>query len=323
MKPRTHRVSPEEAGETLSGLVRSICGLSWRKARTLCRSGQVSLDGRVVSDPVVRPPPGAEISVVLHKPPIGPKIGSQVIVHADREVVVVDKPAGIVTVPFGDARGGSLVQRVSVLLRRIEGRTSPPLRVVQRLDKDTTGVLVFARTRQAERFLQDQLRRHVMDRLYLALALGRVSAGRHDTLLVPDRGDHLRGSLRGHPRRPPPEARRAITEIEPLEGFTVPEGLTEGSAPLQVTLVACRLQTGRQHQIRIHTSEAGHPLVGESVYVREYRGSFVRGFSPGHGRPLLHAARLAFVHPASERTMTFERPVPPDFETLLERLRRS
>ncbi len=293
--------------------------MSWRRARALCREGRVSIDGGRVVDPVVRPPEGAEISVELHRAPAGPRLASDVIVHADREVVVVDKPAGIVTVPFGDERGGSLVQQVAVLLRRLEGRTSPPLRVVQRLDKDTTGVLVFARTRHAERFLQDQLRRHVVDRRYLALALGDVPSGRHDTLLVPDRGDRLRGSLRST-RKPPPEARRAVTHAEALERFVLPASHVAGKPPLRVTLVACRLETGRQHQIRIHLAEAGHPLVGERVYVRDYRGPFVRGFAPGEGRPLLHAARLGFVHPRSEVPMTFERPLPSDFAALLARL---
>lgn len=246
------------------------------------------------------------------------------ILHLDRELVVVAKPAGVMSVAFGDGDDRDTLRGwVGGAIRRRVGKHVPPVRVVQRLDKDTSGVLVFARTHRAERELQQQFRRHAptLDRRYLALALGTVRSGTRETVLVPDRGDGLRGSFRG--RRPPPQGRTAITHIECLRTFDVPPDLRAGG-PLVVSLVSCRLETGRQHQIRIHLAEAGHPVVGEKVYVRDYRGSFVRGFAGKQGgRTLLHAERLGFLHPADGLPRLFVHPPPRDFADLLARLESS
>ena len=113
----------------------------------------------------------------------------------DKDVVVVRKPAGIVTVPFDDGDKNTLCDLVRVTLRKLErDQGSPDLRVVQRLDKDSSGLLVFARNRNAERALQRQLRAHTLERRYLAIAHGGVTARTHETMLVRDRGDGLRGS---------------------------------------------------------------------------------------------------------------------------------
>lgn len=266
--------------------------------------------------------------------PERPRIDADIL-HLCHELVVVAKPAGVVTVAYGDDDDRDTLRGwVGRAIKRRLGKPVPPVRVVQRLDKETSGVLVFARTRRAERHLQQQFRRHAeaLDRRYLALALGTVKSRTHETVLVPDRGDGLRGSLRGRPGRIPPHGRIAITHIECLETFTVPPelratGSHAGShggshaGSLVVSLVSCRLETGRQHQIRIHLAESGHPVVGEKVYVRDYRGSFVKGYvGKTGGRTLLHAERLGFLHPANERPMAFTQPLPDDFAALLRRL---
>ncbi len=246
------------------------------------------------------------------------------ILHLDRELVVVAKPAGVLTVAYGDQDDRDTLRVwVSRAIRKRLHQHVPPVRVVQRLDKETSGVLVFARTRRAERDLQQQLRRHGpgLERRYLALALGIVASKRHETVLVPDRGDGLRGSFRGPRHRIPPSGRVAITHVECLQTFEVPAELRTGG-PLHVSLVACRLETGRQHQIRIHLAEAGHPVVGEKVYVRDYRGSAVHGYVGKRGRALLHAETLGFLHPADGLPRRFICPPPPDFATLLEALER-
>ena len=193
-------------------------------------------------------------------------------------------------------------------LRRKRGAQGAELGVVQRLDKDTTGLLVFARTLAAKRHLQQQLRVHSIERRYLALVHGAVREPQTvDTQLVRDRGDGLRGSF-GHFRKPrgplPADAQRALTHVQPLEALA------------GATLVECRLHTGRQHQIRIHLSELGHPLVGESVYIRDYAGARIEA-----PRPMLHAAVLGFEHPGHGRTLRFEQAPPGDFAALLARLR--
>jgi 23S rRNA pseudouridine1911/1915/1917 synthase len=214
------------------------------------------------------------------------------LLHVDPYVAVVDKPSGISTVPFEDERD-SLVQEVARALAR--GGRGRRLHVVQRLDRPTSGVLVFARTELAKEVLQAQLRTHTMERMYLAVAHGDVAAQTFRSRLVSDRGDRRRGSGAG--------GRIAVTHVEPLERLR------------GATLLACRLETGRTHQIRIHLGEAGHPLLGERIYVKGHRG---RPLSAP--RLALHAHRLAFDHPADGRRLWFESPLPPDLRALVQAL---
>jgi 23S rRNA pseudouridine1911/1915/1917 synthase len=192
----------------------------------------------------------------------------------------------------------------------------PNLGVVHRLDKETTGLIVFTRTWLAKKALASQFRRHTVHRRYLAIAHGHVKEQTIRSILVADRGDGVRGSAgvqvaRRHSlpssrssTRGPTVGREAVTHVEPLEALR------------GATLVACRLETGRTHQIRIHLSEAGHPIVGERVYIRGYGGPLVDA-----PRLMLHAAELGFLHPATERFMRWELPPPDDMRAVLERLR--
>jgi 23S rRNA pseudouridine1911/1915/1917 synthase len=147
-----------------------------------------------------------------------------------------------------------------------------------------------------------------VERRYLALVHGELKDARSiETHLIRDRGDGLRGSY-GRFRRPrgplPRDAQRASTHVRPLE-------------PLRgATLVECRIETGRQHQIRIHLSELGHPVIGEAVYIRDYTGERIDA-----PRTMLHAAVLGFAHPSDGRPMRFEQPAPADFQALLAKLR--
>jgi 23S rRNA pseudouridine1911/1915/1917 synthase len=167
--------------------------------------------------------------------------------------------------------------------------------------------MVFARTMDAKRILDIQFRAHDIERVYHAIAHGAVTAKRVETHLITDRGDGIRGSY-GHFRRPrggiPPEAKRSLTHVRPI------------AALAGATLVECRLETGRQHQIRIHMSELGHPLVGERVYIRDYAGPKIES-----ARPMLHARVLGFDHPRTGRRMSFEREAPGDFLAMIESLR--
>lgn len=309
MGDRGHEVSGEPAGLTVAARVRELIpGTSWSQARDLCRSGRVWVDGEAATDPARRLAGVERVEVRSAAPR---PASSDLIVHLDADVAVVRKPAGILTVPFERRDRDTLLALARVAIRRMESaRTASPnptLRAVQRLDKDTSGLVVFARNVNAQRRLQEQLAEHSVLRRYLAIAHGEVQSGTHESLLVPDRGDGLRGSWRG--RGSPPgissqRARQAITYVrveERLRG---------------ATLVVCELETGRPHQIRIHLAEAGHPLVGETVYIRDYRGPLLSA-----PRPMLHAAVLGFLHPRGDRPMSFEEPPPADFLEVLERLR--
>jgi 23S rRNA pseudouridine1911/1915/1917 synthase len=305
-------VRVEAAGKTVVSVVREALGVPWKRAESLCTTGRVEVDGVTELKPARRLGAGARVAV----DPTGPRLRGGVlardaIVHVDRDLVVVRKPPGVLSVPYESGDKDTLVDRTRAALRRlgpVGKRYDPQLGVVQRLDKDTSGLLVFTRTLAAKRELAQQLRKHDIERLYVAIVHGDARRATHDTLLIRDRGDGLRGShgVFRRPRGPAPrDAQRAVTHVEVVERL------------VGATLVRCRLETGRQHQIRIHLSEAGNPLVGEHVYIREHKGERIPA-----PRPMLHATRLGFAHPRSGERLVFDDPPPPDFAEVLARLRR-
>jgi 23S rRNA pseudouridine1911/1915/1917 synthase len=173
------------------------------------------------------------------------------------------------------------------------------LHIVQRLDRDTSGVMVFARSLLARDRLRDQFRKHTVERRYLAIAHGDVVSGTHRTRLVRDRGDGRRGSTSHRDL-----GKESITHVEVVERLA------------GATLIACRLETGRTNQIRIHLSEAGHPLLGETLYRKGYLGDVLPA-----PRVMLHAEQLGFQHPVSGEPLHFEEPMPADMVTVLAALR--
>ena len=301
--------------KTLAAVVRDLVpGTSWSQAKDLCRSGRVWIGERAATDPARRIAPGERVEI-RSGPGRSASSPSELVVHLDPKIVVARKPAGVLTVPFEREDRDTLLALAWVAVRRMDAARgaagNSTLRAVQRLDKDTSGLVVFARTLNAQRHLQEQLSAHTVMRRYLAIAHGEVQNGVHESRFVPDRGDGLRGSW-GRVRRergaPPPAATEAVTRVQVVERLR------------GATLAACELETGRQHQIRIHLAEAGHPLVGETVYIRDYlradRGPLLPAL-----RPMLHAAVLGVLHPRSEKPMRFEDPLPDDFLDVLETLR--
>jgi 23S rRNA pseudouridine1911/1915/1917 synthase len=264
------------------------------------------VDGRTTVEPTHRVRAGEAIAVdVRARRPRPAELDRDAVVHVDAHVVVVAKPAGVSTVPYDDQESDTLDARVRGWLERTQrgtGGSRPNLGVVHRLDKETTGLVVFTRTWLAKQHLAAQFRKHTVERRYLAVAHGDVRPRTFRSWLVENRGDGLRGSARG---TPPNGAREAITHVESLEQLA------------GATLIACRLETGRTHQIRIHLSEARHPLLGERVYIRHFAGPTLEA-----PRLLLHAAELGFEHPATGRTMRWSLPAPEDVKAVVERLRR-
>jgi 23S rRNA pseudouridine1911/1915/1917 synthase len=256
------------------------------------------------------------------------------VVFFDEQVVVVEKPAGITTNRHPSernwpARRKQLQPTLDEMLPRIvakldqsgksakrekqarEKRASKAreprrwIRPVHRLDRETSGLMVFARTVGAESHLGKQFRQHSVQRRYLAIAVGRLQQARTiRSNITRDRGVGRRGST---PHET--EGKHAVTHVRPLEDLG------------EYTLVECRLETGRTHQIRIHLAELGHPLCGEKVYQKQ-PGRPVPMDASGSPRIALHAAELGFVHPTSERPMHFEMQLPADLKQLLQRLRR-
>ena len=219
------------------------------------------------------------------------------VVHEDDAVAVVDKPAGLVVHPGAGRREGTLLN--ALLHRYPEVARVPRAGIVHRLDKDTSGLLVVARTPAAHTDLVRQLAARTVRREYIALARGDLAKavdidapiGRH-----PDRRTSMAVVARGKPAR---------THVAPIERY--------GAA----TLVRCRLDTGRTHQIRVHLAAIGHPLVGDPTYGTRARAAAL----PPFARQALHAERLAFVHPVSRREIAAVTPWPEDFARLVAALR--
>jgi 23S rRNA pseudouridine1911/1915/1917 synthase len=307
-------VVPEEmSGRQLDGVLRELAGVAWSAARGMIETGKVKIAGVAARSGRRRVSAGEVIEVDPRAPkPRTVRLrawGDELIAYVDGAVVVVRKPAGISTVPFEgeeeDETLDAIVREVLAHRAKSSGRGTmgrTPLGVVQRLDKGTSGLIVFARTVAAKQHLAQQLRRRSMTRRYLAIAHGDVRSTTYRSLLLPNRGDGLRGSADDAGGRSPGDL--AVTHVERLEALR------------GATLIACRLETGRTHQIRIHLAEAGHPLVGEHVYVREHRGPKIAA-----PRVMLHAMELGFSHPANERPMSFQMEPPEDFQKVLASLR--
>jgi 23S rRNA pseudouridine1911/1915/1917 synthase len=293
---------------TVAAVVREQTGVAWSRARKLCTEGRVTVDGQRCLDPAMRVAPDAVVVVNEHAPKVekGPLQKDAVVFH-DRDVVVVNKPAGMLSVADEPGNKDTLVDHTRTLLRRIDkGGVDVPLGVVHRLDRDTSGLMMFTRTASAKKVLTEAFTEHDIERVYHAIAYGDVPETRMETYFLLDRGDGLRGS-HGHHRRamgdPPSDARLAITYLKPIAALS------------GATLVECRLETGRQHQIRIHLAELGHPVVGEFVYIRDYRGARIEA-----PRTMLHARTLGFAHPRTGKPVSFEREAPEDFRSMLDEL---
>jgi 23S rRNA pseudouridine1911/1915/1917 synthase len=245
--------------------------------------------------------------------------------YLDAHLVVVEKPAGVTSTRHAEERTWPqrrrqlrptleemlplIIAKVDPSVRRRRG-VPPPVRAVHRLDRETSGLMVFARTVTAERGLMQQFKRHSTRRRYVAVVRGRLETQTIESFLARDRGDGRRGST------PDPKAgKRAVTHVRTIEHF-------ELSRDEVYSLAECRLETGRTHQIRIHLAERGNPLCGERVYNQPLYGKAPEDKS-GAPRVALHAAELGFAHPITGEEMRFEMPLPQDLAQFIERLRRA
>jgi 23S rRNA pseudouridine1911/1915/1917 synthase len=296
---------PAVAGETLAAALRRMLpGRSWSDVRRLCARGKVSVDGQVEQHDARRLAEGQTVELrPTARTPVPPAPAGFRIVFEDPHLVVIEKPTGITSVPYERKDTGTALDLIRNAWRGAKRKaTATPLYTVHRIDKDTSGLLCFAKTRLAERGMHTVFQKHLAERTYLACAEGRVMPGRIESYLVADRGDGIRGSakVRG-------QGQHAVTHVEVLERLP------------RATLCQVRLETGRTHQIRIHLAERGHPLVGETVYNRDL---IRRGGRPlPAARLLLHARTLGFAHPVTGERLAFDAPPPADFLEVLEGLR--
>jgi len=233
------------------------------------------------------------------------------IVYSDDAVVVVNKPAGLTTMrtsgeaeEFGPRGQTYLPKTLADFLPALLGAPNSRILPVHRIDRDTSGLIVFARTKGAEQKLLEQFRKHTAERKYLALVRGIPTEGRRLSTFVSDRGDGRRGSS----SNPDAEGKRAVSFVKLIEKFA------------DFALVECRLETGRTHQVRIHLGESGTPLCGETVYDRPVNGQPLPD-SSNATRPMLHAAMLGIIHPLTQEALRWDAPPPADFTKLLAAFR--
>ena len=300
------------------------------RIKALIEQGALHLNGVPCTEPKKKVKPGDVVELVLPEPedpqPKGENIPLDVL-YEDEDVIVVVKPAGLVVHPAAGNWTGTLVNALIYhcgdTLSGIGGVKRPG--IVHRLDKDTSGVMVVAKNDIAHRHLSAQFADHGrtgdLERAYVALIWGRPQQlrGTIDAPLGRGGGDRTKRAVK---REDSEDAREAITHYEVVERFYEQE---DGTA--LASLVECRLETGRTHQIRVHMAHIGHPLLGDPDYGAAFKTKANR--LPDEARKVvnrfhrqaLHAFLLAFEHPRTGEVMEFEAPLPDDLEELIEALR--
>jgi 23S rRNA pseudouridine1911/1915/1917 synthase len=293
------------AGERLDRIVAFILDISRSVATAVIDAGGVEVDGAVASTGKIRLTEGQEVTVdpgavPVDEPPQPDASVEFTVIHEDADIIVIDKPAGLVVHPGAGNPDGTLVNGLLARYPEIVDvgeRVRPG--IVHRLDAGSSGLLVVARTAEAAEALIDQFATHEATRVYLALVWGHPSAphGVIDAPIGRSRRDPLKMAVVA-------DGRWARTEYRVLERF---------DRPAELSLLECRLETGRTHQIRVHLSSINHPLVGDPVYGQRRPKLDVE-------RPFLHAAELAFDHPTTGERVTYRSELAADLAARLATL---
>lgn len=318
--PRTLIVTDEFVGQRTDRVL-ALCfpDLSRSRIRGLIEAGHVTRNGAAFHEPAEPARAGVTFVIDIPVPTPATPAGEAIpfaILYEDSDLIVLDKPAGLVVHPAPGNETGTLVNALIAhcgdSLVGIGGEKRPG--IVHRLDKDTSGVMVVAKTEKAHHALSEDFAARRIDRSYLALCWGvpSPSLGEYEGNIGRDRRDRKRMALVSHGGK---EALTRYTVLRPFGDYAA--------------LVECRLATGRTHQIRVHFSANGHPLMGDPVYLRRIPAfarkcpTEARDAALDFPRQALHAARLGFTHPRTGETLLFETPPPEDFEALEMQLARS
>ncbi|WP_237442367.1 RluA family pseudouridine synthase [Saccharibacter sp. 17.LH.SD] len=305
-------VGVEHAGQRADRILADAIGtLSRSRVKTLIETGHFTCNGEARRDPAFNLKEGMFLELHLPAPePARPQAEHipLTILYEDRDLIVLDKPAGLVVHPAPGNETGTLVNALlghcGPEFEGIGGEKRPG--IVHRLDKDTSGTMVVAKTPLAHQALSDAFARRDIERAYLAFAWGSLPpSGSFDGAIGRDKRDRKRMTVvqRG--------GKSALTH------FT-----TKALFHNSVSLVECRLATGRTHQIRVHLSQAGHPLIGDPTYLRRIPAAArhlpqdIRTKALDFPRQALHAAVLGFMHPRTKNMLKFETPLPQDLQEL-------
>ncbi len=306
-------LAPGSAGERLDkALSARLPALSRARLQALIAGGAVSAAGAVVADVSAKAREGVDYLILIPAPASAdpqPEAIPLAVLFEDAHLIVLDKPAGMAAHPAPGTRDGTLVNALlhhcAGSLSGIGGVARPG--IVHRLDKDTSGVMVAAKTDGAHRGLSDLFARHDVERVYIALTRGAL--------------EPPRGSIVGRIGRSPHDRKKmAVVRTggrEAVTHYEVERAFGPAAKPLAAR-VACRLETGRTHQIRVHLASKGAPCLGDPVYGSGPPSTSVREAIAGSGlgRQALHAAVLGFVHPVTGEPLRFQTPPPEDMRRL-------
>jgi 23S rRNA pseudouridine1911/1915/1917 synthase len=292
-------------------LASALPTLSRERIKALISAGQVRRDnGTQLRDPASKARAGESFAVEVPAPAPAHNVAQDlglVVVYEDEHLIVIDKPAGMVVHPAAGNPDGTLVNALlhhcGGSLSGIGGVARPG--IVHRIDKDTSGLLVAAKTDRAHEGLAKQFAAHSIDRRYMAIVAGlpRAATGTIDANLARSDANRKKVAVVGEGR-----GKRAVTH------WRLEQALRDSA------LVECRLETGRTHQVRVHMASIGHPLLGDPVYGRSRPGTRDVLKRLGFERQALHAARLGFIHPVDSRTLSFDSRMPDDMQELLSAL---
>ena len=289
-------------------LAEAVPTMSRERLKALISTGQVTGPDGLIRDPSKKLSGGGTYQVIVPDPTPAHNVPQDiplVIAYEDEHLIVVDKPAGLVVHPAAGNLDGTLV---NALLHHCQGSLSgiggvARPGIVHRIDKDTSGLLVVAKTDRAHEGLARQFKAHSVDRRYQAIVSGRVLIGGGSVDAPLARSPHNRKKV-----AIVASGKRAVTH------WTLTKVLKDAA------LVECRLETGRTHQVRVHMASIGHPLVGDPVYgkVRPSHRQMLETI--GFRRQALHAARLGFIHPIQSEALSFDSEMPNDMQELFKQL---
>jgi 23S rRNA pseudouridine1911/1915/1917 synthase len=299
-------------GQRLDKALAEASGLSRERVKALLGEGRIEIDGRVATQPSLKLAEGAAFAINV--PPVAAlETEAQdiplAIVFEDDDLIVIDKPAGLVVHPAAGNPDGTLV---NALLHHCRGQLSgiggvARPGIVHRIDKDTSGLLVVAKTDLAHEGLARQFADHSIDRAYLAVVSGHPMPPAGTVAARLGRSEHDRKKMAVlHDKNP--RGKHAVTHYKLLKKLA------------DASLVECRLETGRTHQVRVHMSSIGHPLLGDPTYGRIHARLRPVLSALGFSRQALHAAELGFIHPRSGEHLVFRSEQPADMRELIEAL---
>jgi 23S rRNA pseudouridine1911/1915/1917 synthase len=305
------RLEPAHAGWRLDrALAAAVPTLSRERLKNLIRSGALETGGAALRDPALKVRGDEHFMLAVPEPEPAHNEAQDIplrVVFEDQHLLVVDKPAGLVVHPAAGNRDGTLVNALlhhcGASLSGIGGVARPG--IVHRIDKDTSGLLVVAKTDVAHEGLAKQFAAHSIERRYLAIVSGvpKAAEGTIDEPLARSAANRKKIAIVKGSR-----GKRAVTHWRRVTVLS------------QAALVECRLETGRTHQVRVHMASIGHPLVGDPVYGRSGKVHAKLLNELQFHRQALHAAELGFIHPVTKHRLSFASAMPPDMQELFEAL---